>query len=99
MWNVLEEVATWLISRVGLRRVDGVDTTLPNMGAAWSIKVLEPYVQQFGNDAIYGQYGEIGGLMLADIVRQAGYTVKRYGWHYTGKKSYLLHFLAELERE
>lgn len=77
---------------------DGMRQAL-SMGAAWSIKVLEPYVQQFGNDAIYGQYGEIGGLMLADIVRQAGYTVKRYGWHYTGKKSYLLHFLAELERE
>ena len=37
MWAVLDDVATWLIDRAGLRRVDGVDTSLPRMGAAWSI--------------------------------------------------------------
>jgi aspartyl-tRNA(Asn)/glutamyl-tRNA(Gln) amidotransferase subunit A len=49
MWNVLEEVATWLISRVGLRRVDGVDTTLPNMGAAWSISGMVSMREELGD--------------------------------------------------
>ena len=37
MWTVLEEAATHLIDITGLRRVDGVDTSLPRLGAAWSI--------------------------------------------------------------
>jgi aspartyl-tRNA(Asn)/glutamyl-tRNA(Gln) amidotransferase subunit A len=37
MWDVLEEAAGALIDEAGLKRVDGVDTSLPNMGAAWSI--------------------------------------------------------------
>ncbi len=37
MWEVLEQAASALIADASLRRVDGVDTTLPSMGAAWSI--------------------------------------------------------------
>ena len=37
MWELLEEAAAHLIDVTGLRRVDGVDTTLPRMGGAWSI--------------------------------------------------------------
>ena len=37
MWTVLEEAAEHLIAIAGLRRVDGVDTSLPRLGAAWSI--------------------------------------------------------------
>jgi aspartyl-tRNA(Asn)/glutamyl-tRNA(Gln) amidotransferase subunit A len=37
MWELLEEAATRLIADAGMRRVDGIDTTLPRMGAAWSI--------------------------------------------------------------
>lgn len=37
MWEVLLESADFLIQKAGLRRVDGVDTSLPRMGAAWSI--------------------------------------------------------------
>ena len=37
MWSVLEEAAQHLISVTGMRRVDGVDTSLPRLGAAWSI--------------------------------------------------------------
>ena len=36
MWDVLEAEANSLISRLGLVRVD-LDTSLPSMGAAWSI--------------------------------------------------------------
>lgn len=37
MWNVLLEAADHLVASAGLVRIDGVDTTLPRMGAAWSI--------------------------------------------------------------
>lgn len=36
MWDVLEAEATALITRLGFTRVD-LDTSLPSMGAAWSI--------------------------------------------------------------
>lgn len=37
MWELLEEAAMALIDDLGLVRVDGVDTELPRMGAAWSV--------------------------------------------------------------
>jgi aspartyl-tRNA(Asn)/glutamyl-tRNA(Gln) amidotransferase subunit A len=37
MWELLEEAADALVADCGLVRVDGVDTSLPRMGAAWSI--------------------------------------------------------------
>ena len=37
MWEVLEEAAAHLINVTGMRRIDGVDTSLPRLGAAWSI--------------------------------------------------------------
>jgi aspartyl-tRNA(Asn)/glutamyl-tRNA(Gln) amidotransferase subunit A len=37
MWEVLEAAAEELIAGCGLVRVDGLDTTLPRMGTAWSI--------------------------------------------------------------
>jgi len=37
MWAVLEDAATALIADAGMVRVDGVDTSLPRMGRAWSI--------------------------------------------------------------
>ncbi len=37
MWTVLEGAADRLIAAAGMVRVAGVDTSLPSMGAAWSI--------------------------------------------------------------
>ncbi|MDW3213229.1 MAG: amidase [Ilumatobacteraceae bacterium] len=37
MWELLEESAEALIADLDLVRVDGVDTELPRMGAAWSV--------------------------------------------------------------
>jgi aspartyl-tRNA(Asn)/glutamyl-tRNA(Gln) amidotransferase subunit A len=37
MWEQLEAVADQLIDDCGMVRVDGVDTHLPRMGAAWSV--------------------------------------------------------------
>jgi aspartyl-tRNA(Asn)/glutamyl-tRNA(Gln) amidotransferase subunit A len=37
MWELLDEAASFLITDNGMVRVEGVDTELPRMGAAWSI--------------------------------------------------------------
>lgn len=37
MWSVLLETAEHLVNSARLTRVDGIDTTVPRMGAAWSI--------------------------------------------------------------
>jgi aspartyl-tRNA(Asn)/glutamyl-tRNA(Gln) amidotransferase subunit A len=37
MWTVLDAAADRLITATGMIRVDGVDTSLPSMGAAWGI--------------------------------------------------------------
>jgi aspartyl-tRNA(Asn)/glutamyl-tRNA(Gln) amidotransferase subunit A len=37
MWELLEEAAIALIADTGMTRIDDVDTTLPKMGAVWSI--------------------------------------------------------------
>ena len=37
MWAVLSDAAEHLIAVTGLRRVDGIDTSLPRLGAAWSV--------------------------------------------------------------
>lgn len=49
MWNVLEEAADWLIGTTGMRRVDDVNTTLPNMGAAWSISGMISIREELGD--------------------------------------------------
>ncbi|MBI4884694.1 MAG: amidase [Actinobacteria bacterium] len=37
MWELLEVAATQLADDLGLQRIEGLDTTLPRMGAAWSL--------------------------------------------------------------
>lgn len=37
MWELLEAAGMHLVEQCGLRRVEGVDTTLPRMGSTWSL--------------------------------------------------------------
>lgn len=37
MWERLEEAAGFLVTELGMQRVDGIETALPQMGGAWSI--------------------------------------------------------------
>ncbi|HNJ97108.1 MAG TPA: amidase [Ilumatobacteraceae bacterium] len=37
MWDLLQAVGAELVQRTGMRVVDGVDTSLPRMGSAWSV--------------------------------------------------------------
>ena len=49
MWNVLLEAADHLVAAAGLRRIDGVDTALPRMGAAWSISGMIEIAAELGD--------------------------------------------------
>jgi aspartyl-tRNA(Asn)/glutamyl-tRNA(Gln) amidotransferase subunit A len=49
MWELLEEAATALINDNGMSRIDGIDTKLPNMGAAWSISGMIAIEAQLGD--------------------------------------------------
>jgi aspartyl-tRNA(Asn)/glutamyl-tRNA(Gln) amidotransferase subunit A len=49
MWNVLLEAADHLVSSAGLVRVDGVNTELPRMGAAWSISGMISIASELGD--------------------------------------------------
>ena len=48
MWELLEQAADDLIDDAGLQRVDGVDTGLPQMGAAWSISGMIAIAAELG---------------------------------------------------
>ena len=37
MWELLEAAGAELVTETGMQRIDGVDTALPRMGAAWSL--------------------------------------------------------------
>ncbi len=49
MWDVLEEAAADLIHDAHLTRVDGVDTSLPRMGAAWSLSGMVSIAAELGD--------------------------------------------------
>lgn len=48
MWELLEESADQLIADCGMTRVDGVDTTLPRMGMAWSVANSVGLIERLG---------------------------------------------------
>jgi aspartyl-tRNA(Asn)/glutamyl-tRNA(Gln) amidotransferase subunit A len=48
MWELLDEAADALIADVGMIRVDGVDTSLPRMGTAWSVANSVGLVAELG---------------------------------------------------
>jgi aspartyl-tRNA(Asn)/glutamyl-tRNA(Gln) amidotransferase subunit A len=49
MWELLEDAADHLIGAAALQRVDGVDTSLPRMGAAWSISGTVSLINELGD--------------------------------------------------
>jgi aspartyl-tRNA(Asn)/glutamyl-tRNA(Gln) amidotransferase subunit A len=49
MWELLEDAADHLIAAAGLQRLDGIDTSLPRMGAAWSISGTVSLINELGD--------------------------------------------------
>ena len=58
MWELLEAAGTALVDECAMRRVDGVDTALPRMGAAWSLS---------GNIAIEAQLADVWPACADDL--------------------------------
>lgn len=50
MWESLEETIGFLVAACGWRRIDGVDTSLPRMGAAWSISGMISIEAELGSN-------------------------------------------------
>ncbi len=50
MWELLEEAGVALVADCAMRRVDGIDTSLPRMGSAWALS---------GNIAIEAQLADV----------------------------------------
>ena len=76
---------------------DGMRQAL-SMGAAWSIKALEPFVLKYGNDALYQHYGDICGEFIHEKAAAVSYSVSRFVFYYCGKKNFVTHWYALLTR-
>jgi aspartyl-tRNA(Asn)/glutamyl-tRNA(Gln) amidotransferase subunit A len=48
-WALIEEVAQHLVDALALVRIDGLDTSLPRMGAAWSISGMISIAAELGD--------------------------------------------------
>ena len=68
MWEQLEEAAGHLIAEAGLARIDGVDTSLPRMGAAWSIS---------GTVSLRNELGDRWPGCADDLTPEMRYAVER----------------------
>jgi aspartyl-tRNA(Asn)/glutamyl-tRNA(Gln) amidotransferase subunit A len=73
MWEVLEEAATALIDDAGWKRIDGVDTSLPNMGGAWGLSGM---VQIHG--ALEGLWPDCAEVLTPEMRGGLERTAERY---------------------
>lgn len=74
MWTVLENAADDLIAATGMLRVDGIDTSLPSMGAAWSISgMIEIHSQ------LAAYWPECKDVLTPEIRTGVEMTLGRYG--------------------
>ena len=73
MWERLEVAAAELIADAGWKRVDGVDTSLPRMGAAWSISGMVSI-----HAALAGQWPECQDVLTPEIAFGLATTANRY---------------------
>lgn len=48
-WELIEEVAHHVVTALAMVRVDGLDTSLPRMGAAWSISGMVSIAAELGD--------------------------------------------------
>lgn len=73
MWGALADHADELISRHSWKRID-LDTSLPNMGAAWSISGMLPIRAQLGS-----LWPECADVLTPEIRFGLETTIDRYG--------------------
>lgn len=80
----------WLVG------IDGLRSKLQS-GGAWSVKFLQPYVQEYGND-LFPVYLELFPKILSDVVLKAGYIIDRFWGKYSAKLDLMVNFMARLRR-
>jgi aspartyl-tRNA(Asn)/glutamyl-tRNA(Gln) amidotransferase subunit A len=71
VWELIEEAAVRLIADCGLVRVEGLDTALPRMGAAWSISGMIAIGSELG-DLWPGCADDLTPEIRAGLERTAG---------------------------
>ncbi len=74
MWELLDEAAHHLIAETGLVRVDDLDTTVPRMGAAWSIS---------GMLAVRAALGEHWPACADDLTPEMRFAMETTTGHYS----------------
>jgi aspartyl-tRNA(Asn)/glutamyl-tRNA(Gln) amidotransferase subunit A len=74
MWDVLNETAEWLVASQGLQQVANIDTSLPSMGAAWSISGMISIAAELDE-----HWPECADILTPEIRMGIEFTAGRYG--------------------
>ena len=74
MWDVLNETAEWLVASQGLQQVANIDTSLPSMGAAWSISGMISIAAELDE-----HWPECADILTPEIRMGLEFTAGRYG--------------------
>lgn len=80
----------WLVVNDGLR-------IRLRYGMAWRTESLRAVVAQLGTD-LYPIYLDVCQLLVGEIAKAAGYTLRRFRGYYAGHNDGLTHYAALLER-
>jgi aspartyl-tRNA(Asn)/glutamyl-tRNA(Gln) amidotransferase subunit A len=76
MWDVLAEAADVLIDAAGLKRIDGVDTSLPRMGRIWGLS---------GAIGMAAQLGERWPACAGDLTPEVRFALQNAEGNYTAE--------------
>jgi aspartyl-tRNA(Asn)/glutamyl-tRNA(Gln) amidotransferase subunit A len=76
MWDVLAEAADVLIDAAGLKRMDGVDTSLPRMGRIWGLS---------GAIGMAAQLGERWPACAGDLTPEVRFALQNAEGNYTAE--------------
>lgn len=67
------------------------------LGKAWHIHALKPYVQKYGND-LHPIYKEVLQEVLTELAAKAGYRMTQHVAFYAGYNDIMCHSMSVLER-
>jgi len=63
------------------------------LGGAWSVKLLQPMVEKYGNDLI-PIYETVCRELVSGYAAHAGYSMSRFVWYVTGNMKQIAHYYA-----
>lgn len=68
------------------------------LNGAWTVKQMQPVVQQFGND-LHGKYLDVCQMLIKTKAAKAGYALSRFNGYYCGYSRANTHFMAVLDKD